>query len=169
MKRVHSIVFVVLLLIVTGCGYKPASWYAKQAIHGDVFVDVTIDVVDPRNTVLIKDAMNEIVVSKFGSKLTAIKKDADTVINLKLGKVSLSEIQYDQVGYVRLYRIVVPVDVQYTNKKKAGKFTVRGDYDFSIGDDTVISDAKRFEAIRQAASNAMDEVISKLAIQSYKK
>ena len=165
----HGIVFVLLSLVLVGCGYKPSSWYAKKAIHGKVFVDITIDIVDPRNTVLIKDAMNEIVVNKFAAKLTTDKKTADTIVNLSLGNVSLSEIQYDRLGYVKLYRIVVPVKVHYKNSKKSGKFSVKGDYDFSIGDDTVISDAKRFEAIRQASSNAMDEIVSKLAIESYRK
>jgi hypothetical protein len=165
----HSIFVFLFSLLLLGCGYKPSSWYASQAIQGKVFVDIKINIIDPRNAVLIKDAMNEIVVNKFGSKLTTNKKLANTVVNLELGKVSLSQIQYDNSGYVRLYRIKVPVKVDYKNSKKSGKFSLFGDYDFSIGDDTVISDAKRFEAIKQAATNAMDEIVSKLAIESYRR
>ncbi len=165
----HSIFILLISFIILGCGYKPSSWYARQAINGNVFVDIKINIIDPRNAVLIKDAMNEIVVNKFGSKLTTNKKLANTLVNLELGTVSLTQIQYDVDGYVRLYRILVPINVTYKNDKKRGKFAVKGDYDFSIGDDTVISDAKRFEAIKQAASNAMDEIVSKLAVESYKK
>ena len=165
----NSIFVLLAVFVLLGCGYKPSSWYAKQAISGNVFVDIKINIIDPRNAVLIKDAMNEIVVNKFGAKLTTNKKTANTFVNLELGSVSLSQIQYDADGYVRLYRILVPINVTYKNSKKHGKFAVKGDYDFSIGDDTVISDAKRFEAIKQAASNAMDEVVSKLAIESYRR
>lgn len=159
----------VIVFILSGCGYKPASWYAKEAIQGDVFVDVVINVVDPRNAVLVKDAMNEIIISKFGNKLTKERSKAQTIVTLKLGTASLTAIQYNPTGYVRLYRSRVPVEVTYNNKNKKGAFTITGEHDFSIGDDTVISDSKRFEAIKNAASDALDEIVSRLAVEAYRR
>ncbi len=54
-------------------------------------------------------------------------------------------------------------------KKETKSFNVTGDYDFSIDDGTTITDTKRFEAIRNAASEALEEVISKIAVNSLQK
>lgn len=168
MSMKHFLVGIIALVFI-GCGYKPASWYAKEAVQGNVFVDVKINVIDPRNGVLVKDAMNEIIITKFGNNLTKDRKKAQTFIDLSLGNVSLSAIQYDTEGYIRMYRSKVPVSVKYKNPQRSGSFTITGDYDFSVGDNTVISDAKRFEAIKNAASDAMDEIVSRLAVEAYRR
>ena len=169
MLKKHLFVGLMALFLI-GCGYKPAAWYAKEAIQGDVFVDVQISVIDPKNAVLVKDAMNEIIITKFGNKLVKDRSKAQTVVDMKLGTVSLTQIQYNAEGYVRLYRSKIPVIVKYRNKNRSGSFTITGDYDFSVGGDTtVISDAKRFEAIKNAASDAMDEIVSRLAVEAYRR
>lgn len=173
MRNIAKLFFILFiisysLLVITGCGYKPASTYAKEAISGKVFVDIYINIHDPKNTVLIKDAMNEIIASRFKAKLTKDKKEADTLIYLELGSVGLSELQYDRDGYVKLYRATSNIKVNYKAPKKSGIVKVSGNYDFTVDDGTVISDTKRFEAIRTASAKALDEVISKLALESFK-
>lgn len=49
--------------------------------------------------------------------------------------------------------------------KKVEKLTVSGEYDFSIESNSVISDSNRFEAIREAAADSLDEFVSKIAIK----
>lgn len=164
-----ALVFALVMLLV-GCGYKPASYYAKQEINGKVYVNLKVNLSDPKNSVLIKDAMNELLVNKLDSKLVYKEDEADTLMNVSIGSVSLSEQSYGDDGYVKLYNAYVSVNVDY-QKKGASKrsMSVSGRYDFSIDDGTsTISEAKRFEAIRSAASKALDEVISKLAVQSFK-
>ena len=68
--RIKLIVTLVLaLLFFSACGYKPSSSYAKQEINGTVFVDLEVNIEDPKNSVLIKDALTEQLVYKLGSKL----------------------------------------------------------------------------------------------------
>lgn len=170
MRLSYVLFFSLIALFFTACGYKPSSHYAKQELQGNIFVNLIINLQDPRNAVLIKDAMNELIVQKLDSKLVYDRKLADTVMDIKLNSVSMQVLQYDENGYNKLYKAVVGILVKYKNKSgKSNSFNVVGDYDFSIDDGTTITDAKRFEAIKEASDEALEEVISKLAINSFKK
>ncbi len=169
-KLLLAILCSVPLLIFTGCGYKPSVYYAKKEITGSVYVDLDVNIEDPKNSVLVKDAMNELLVHKLGSKLVYNEKLADTRMFVKLNSVSLSELSYNEDGYIKLYKASVSINVRYINSlKKSNSFSVSGTYDFSIDDGGTISDTKRFEAIKSAANKALDEVLSKIAIQTFKK
>lgn len=160
---------IVLIFTITACGYKPSSTYAKEQLEGKIFVNLLIDLEDPRNAVLIKDAMNELIIHRLDSKIVYDRKLADTVMNVKLNSVSMQVLQDDELGYNKLYKAVVRILVDYKNKTGSNSFTVSGDYDFSIDNGTTITDTKRFEAIKNASSKALEEMISKLAINSFKK
>ena len=159
-----------LIFLFSGCGYKPSSHYAKKSVYGNVFVDIDVSIHDPKNAVLIKDAMNEIVVSRFDARLVENKKDANTQLLLNLNNISMQVLQYDNEGFENLYRAVVTVGVNYKNDNgQQGHINVSGTYDFAVDGQNEISEAKRFEAIKQASSKALEEVISKLAILQFKK
>ena len=158
-----------LVLFITACGYKPSAHYAKEQLKGKIFVNLLIDLEDPRNAVLIKDAMNEIIVHRLDSKIVYDRKLADTVMDIKLNSVSMNVLQDDALGYNKLYNAVVKIFVRYDNGEKKESFNVTGDYDFSIDSGTTITDTRRFEAIKNAANEALEEVISKIAVNSFKK
>lgn len=164
-----AVVFVLLMVTFAGCGYKPSAHYAKERIKGNVFVDLEVSIEDPKNSVLIKDSMSEILVSRLGAKLVYNKDIADTILNLKLNGVSLQVLQYDALGYEKLYRATVSIGVEYITEEKKGNIRVSGTYDFAIDGVNQISEAKRFEAIKNASSKALEEIISRLAIESFKK
>ena len=171
-KKVFLLLFtfhLTLLVVLTGCGYKPSSAYAKKKIQGDVFVDVIINLEEPKNSVLVKDALNEIVVGQFNNTLVSKKSLADTVLTVSLASVSTQELQKDEDGYVDLYRTSVNITVSYDGPGGKGNTQVSGSYDFSVDDGSTISDTKRFEAIKIASSKALEEIVSKFAIESFKK
>lgn len=157
------------LFFLVGCGYKPSSYYLKQEIGKKVFVNLDINIDNASNSVLIKDAMNEMLVSRFGSKLVYTKDEADTVLNLALGSVSLSQIQYDQQGYVKVYRTTVSINANYKTDGKKRVLTLSDYYDFSVDEEAVISDSKKEEAVKIAARKALEKILSKIAIQSFQK
>lgn len=163
------LVSALFFFLLAGCGYKPSSHYAKERVNGNVFVDLDVSIVDPKNSVLIKDAMSEILVSRFGAKLVYNKEIADTVLNLKLNRVSMQVLQYDAQGYEKLYQATVSIKVNYYSNNKKGTIRVIGTYDFSVDGQNEISEAKRFEAVKNASSKALEEVISRLAIESFRK
>jgi len=160
---------VMLIFLITACGYKPSSQYAKEEVHGKVFVNLLIDLEDPRNAVLIKDAMHELLVHRLDLKIVDDRKLADTIMNIKLDSVKMIVLQDDDQGYNKLYKAVVNILIDYDNKEERKSFLVSGDYDFSIDNGTTITDTRRFEAIKNAANEALEEVISKLAVNSFKK
>ena len=165
-----QIVFAIIAFLFIGCsGYKPSSYYTKQEISDKVFVHLDINIDNASNSVLIKDAMNEMVVSRFHSSLVSSRDEADTIINISLGSVGVSEIQYDRVGYIKIYRATVSIKVNYKTNKITRNISVSDYYDFSVDSDAVVSDSKRQEAIKIAASKALEEVLSKIAIQTFKK
>ena len=158
-------------LIFSGCGYKPSSHYAKKELSGKVFVKLFIDLKDPKNAVLIKDSINQLLIQKLDSKLVYDESLADTIMNIKINSVNMQELLYDRDGYNKLYRALVDIKVDYFRKadQKRNSFIVDGEHNFSIDDGTTITDTKRFEAIKNASDDALNEILSKIAVQSFRK
>lgn len=163
------LIFVVSFIFVGCAGYKPSSYYTKKEIGGKVFVNLNINIDNASNSVVIKDAMNEMIVSRFGSTLVDSKDDANTIINLSLGSVGLSAIQYDSQGYVSIYRASVSLNVKYKANGFTKSLTLSDYYDFAVdSSDASVSDTAKEEAIKIAASKALEEILSKIAIQTFK-
>lgn len=158
------------LQVFTACGYKPSSYYAKQEIKGSVFVDFEISLEDSKNSVLVKDAFDEILVNKFDVNFVAKKELADTIVKLKIDSVNLEELQYDKDGYIKLYRATTNILVSYkSDREYFQKVVVSGSYDFSIDDGKEITEAKRFDAIKKSATKALEEFVSKVAVNNFRK
>lgn len=162
--------FTSISLIFSGCGYKPSTHYAKKELSGKIFVKLFVDLKDPRNAVLVKDALTQVMLQKLDSKLVHDEALADTIMRVKIDSVKMQELQYDKEGYNKLYKALVQVEVDYNKVGQNRKsVSLEGEHNFSIDDGTTISDTKRFEAIRSAADDALDEFLSKVAVQSFSK
>ena len=163
MRIVIFLIFNTLIFI--GCGYKPTVEYTKNVLGDEIFVNVKTNINDPENTVLLKDAINEAVVSRFKSKLVPASK-ANSKLFIKLNKVKFEPIQYDKNGYIIAYKAFVYLDTKYIDKMgKSGMIQTKGEYDFPIESNSVISDSKRFEAIKFASFKALEEFISKISVR----
>lgn len=164
---------IILISLFSGCGYKPLTHYAKKELSGNVFVKLFVDLEDPKNAVIIKDNVNKILAQKIGSKLVHDENLADTIMFLKIDSVKMKTLLYDKDGYNKLYKAVLNVSVKYTKKetKETKSFMVTGEHNFSVDSesrDAEINDAKRFEAIKKASDDALEEVLSKIAVASFK-
>lgn len=172
LKKVLFVLFTFTISFsIFGCSYKPSSHYAKEELSGNVFVNVLVDLEDPKNTVLVKDSVNQILIQKLDSNLVTNEAAADIVMNLSVNTVSLQVLQYDTSGYNKLYKAVIGINISYFKKSenKRKSFTLEGEYDFSVDNGTTISDSQRFEAIKAASDKALEEFISKVAVSSHKK
>jgi hypothetical protein len=150
------------------CGYKPTSIYTKEILGDKIYTEVAISLEDPENSVLIKDAINEAVVSHFRSSIVS-KDKADSLFYITLNSVSFVPIQYDKHGYVIAYKTHVGLKTKYIDKnRKTHEIYTKGNYDFPIESSSIISDTKRFEAIKFASQKALDAVRSQIAIRSIK-
>ena len=151
-----------LLILFTGCGYKPTTAYTKKVFTGKIYTDVEVYLRHPENAVLVKDALNEAIVSRFGAKIVP-KQEASTLLYVRFGNVSFRPIQYDDNGYVIYYRAHVSLTIDYRSPKTSGSERVSGFYDFPIEPKAIISDALRFQAIKNGAAKALDAFVSRIA------
>lgn len=157
------------ILILSGCGYKPTSYYAKSEISGKVYVDLQMDIENSQNSILVKDAMNEMVLSKFNSQLTNSKSEANTLVFVKLANVSHSVMASDNEGYVKMYRANVSILVTYQKKGEEKKhISVSNYYDYNIESNSLVSDQQKQEAVKNAATKAFSDLFSKIAVNSFK-
>lgn len=150
----------------SGCGYKPSSYYAKKMFEGKVFVDVVASAQDPQNSVLAKDSLVDILVSRLNLKVVDNRKEADIIMTTQLQSISFGAIGYDSDGFVNTYRATVSLLINYKTPTKNSSITVTGTYDFSL-DTEVISDVKRYEAIKIASEKAMQDFVSQVAIANF--
>ena len=159
----------IFVVIFNACGYKPTANYASNALISNVFIEVPIDINNARNTVLIKDALTELIVNKFKLKTTNKKYLAKSFIKSKIISVTHQELQSDISGYAKVYRETVKIEVKYNKKNKKEKvITVSNYFDFIVNSDSTITQSKKDEAIKIAINKALTEVFSKIAISSYK-
>ena len=160
--------FVSLLLFITACGYKPTSVYTKKVLGEKIYVKVETSLEDPENTVIIRDAINEAVVYKFNAKVVN-RKNAQAKLHVKLQSVSFVPIEYDNNGYVIAYKTNVRLLTSYHDRKNVKKLlSTVGDYDFNIESNSIISDTKRFNAIKEASQKAIDAFISRISVEGVK-
>jgi hypothetical protein len=161
----YKIFVLAVTLFFIGCGYKPTSYFAKEVLGNNIYAQIDISRTDPKNSVIIKDAINEAIITRFGARLST-KEAADTKIYVSLSSVKFTPILYDINGYVISYKAKVTLKMRYIDKAdESGIITTEGEYDFPIEANSVISDTKRFEAIRYASLDAINEFVSKVSIK----
>ena len=170
-KKIISTLFIIhySLFILFGCGYKPSTAFSKKVLGDKIYVDLDINIEEPENSVFIKDAINEAIYNRFKAQLTN-KKDANTIIKVKLEEVELTPLSYDKNGYATLYKNSVELDFKVIDRfKKSYKITSKGTFSFGVVGQSVISDKKKFDAIKVASSKAIDKFISKISYYGCKK
>lgn len=160
MKSFASLMLAALVL--GGCGYAPASHYARNVVGESVSTEVVVSMEDPQNTVIIKDAVDTAVITKFRTALKP-KSSAKTHLKISIGGVGFSPLQYDTNGYVITYRAGVTMSISRTTDENTTLYSTSGVYDFAIEPNAIITDQARFEAISQGAQKAIDAFIAQLA------
>lgn len=165
-KNIKKIVYLALMLVMVGCGYKPSVKYVKKVLGNKIYAEVTISRRDPKNAVYIQDAINEAIVTRFGGRI-ASKESADTHIKAFMKDLSFASIAYNENGYVTSQKAKLTLYITYSKNEFGAKkrsMTVTGEYDFEKDPHSTLSESKRLEAIKQASIEALDEFIAKVAI-----
>ena len=168
--KLYTLYFLIVFLFI-GCGYKPSSYYAKKEITGKVHISSSIDIENSENSVIIKDTMNEMIINQFNATLTNDKNLANTLVIVKLSGVSHQALSTDNDGYTNSYRTIVSITVSYKKnlpKEKYKVLNVSNYYDYTVDADSLITDQKKLEATRLASANALSDLFSKIAINSFK-
>jgi len=134
-----------------------------------VYVDLEIDIENTQNSVYVKDAMNEIIINQFNASLTDNKKIADSYVTIALSSVKHTSIGSDDDGYAKSYRTTVSIKISYKKGQNETKSLLVSDYyDYTIGDNSDLSDQKKKIAIKTASMKALNDIFTKIAINSMK-
>jgi len=155
---------VAIAFLVAGCGYQPAAHYAKAVVGDKVSTEVVISLEDPQNTVIIKDAVDMAVITKFRASLSP-KSESVTHLKIKIASIGFTPLRYDTNGYVITYRVIVNMHIDRTTGEETRGYNTSGTYDFDIEPNAIISDQARFEAIRQGAQKGIDAFIAQVAAE----
>ncbi|EAI3904955.1 MULTISPECIES: LPS assembly lipoprotein LptE [Campylobacter] len=153
---------------IISCGYIPSSQMASRVLGENVFLKINISKQDPENSVYITDILREAMLNKLGRKVTD-EHNADSSIIVTMKKLEFHPMVYDRNGYVVNYKAELYLEflMRYKNGKEEVVNT-KGSYNFDINPNSIISDQARFEAIKNASSEAFDEFVSIIAIRGYK-
>ncbi|NLK66209.1 MAG: penicillin-binding protein [Campylobacteraceae bacterium] len=175
-RLIYTFLAFFLLFFMAGCGYQPIARVTEDALAQTVYVDVVMSKTDPQNTVAIKDAVREGVVYRLHKRL-APKETAGSYIIVSIKSLRFTALTYDQYGYVTSYR--ANLSLNFRTKLKDGRvlnLSGSGDHDFRVtklvkkvrDTSSVISDKDRYDAIQNASTQAFDEFVAALAIESLK-
>lgn len=146
-----------------GCGYLPMSFYAKQSIGENIYVESVVSLSDPENSVIAKDALNLAVMTRFQSGISD-KQNADTTIHIELSGISIYSISDSRTGFANFYRANVSMNFRYKDKSGAERsFHNVGSYDFALEPNSTLTDEKRFAAISEASLQGIDRFIAQVA------
>jgi hypothetical protein len=154
----------ITLLMMAGCGYSPMNHYAKNVVGESVSTEVIISMEDPQNTVIVKDAVDMAVITKFRTSLVAHGL-SKTHLKFAITSVTMTPLRYDINGYVVTYRMSVAMAIERTSGESRAFYNVAGMYDFDIRPNAIVSDQARFEAIRQGAQKGIDNFLAQVAAQ----
>lgn len=168
MQKMLRLVLFICTFFILSCGYKPVSKITNNVLGEKIYASVYISLTDPLNTVILQDALKDAIISRFNASLSS-KDEANTIINASILSVEFVPLIYDRNGYVTSYKtkVIVRINTTFQNKSK-DQYNASGEYDFPIQANSVISDANRYLAIKQASLDALDEYIAYIAIKGMK-
>ncbi len=163
--RFTSVILVILLF--SACGYKPSAKYARQILGEKISTSVFISGVDPENTVIMKDAVDIAILEVFHASLVS-KEISTTHLNLRLGDLIYTPIEYDAQGFIVSYRTTVELRINRQSNNTDQDYKVYGTYDFKITANAVITDKQRFDAIKFSSQKAIKAFIAQVSADGAK-
>ncbi|MFT5659985.1 MAG: hypothetical protein ACI9TV_000619 [Sulfurimonas sp.] len=158
------IYFLLVALLLSGCGYKPSAKFSRGVVGEKISTSVTISLIDPENTVIIKDAVDAAIIKVFHASLVP-ENISQTHLLLGLSDPSYLPIQYDSDGFIVAYRTTVSLKILRTTKNISKNYNVKGTYDFSITPNAVITDKERFDAIKFSSVKAIKSFVAKVSAE----
>ena len=158
-----------ILIAVNGCGYRPASQYARHLLPDPVYVDVRLSGVEPQNGVYLKEEIMKVLRTHFQERVVSDKKRSVSQISVPNYTISYSPLTYDTDGYVTRYRVTADIVFVLKTPKETLRKRISATEDVSIQPGSLTSTAAREYAIRVAIRKAMDNFIAWVAQKGYGK
>ena len=165
MKTIIKIAFLLFIFFnLVGCGYRPSSQFARQTLGEKISTSVVISALDPENTVIIKDAVDSALIQVLHSSLVD-KEYSDTHLVLRMGTPVYTPIIYDTNGYIIGYRMGITLFIKRFHNGVSTTYTTRGNHDFEVAPNAVVTDQDRFDAIKISATKAIRAFIAQVSAE----
>jgi len=161
-------IYIMLLgvFLFTACGYKPSSHAIKEVFTDTIYVDVTVDTVEPENAPFIKDEMNRLVYTRMNARVTS-KEEAQSSIYINYKGTMYRPLAYED-GYVTRYRVDTHMNFVMYTKQGVVKKKIRSRVESDIQASSLTSSTLRTEAIRQGLAKSLDEFIAYVSAKGIK-
>ncbi|MBL0721230.1 MAG: hypothetical protein JJV88_01465 [Sulfurovum sp.] len=153
-----KILLTLSFLILVGCGYKPSAHYIKNVIDGTIYVNVIVDSKEPENAAYIKDALHQMILTRFKGSL-APKESAENVIVASYEGTSFTPISYTD-GYITRYRAEIKMEFELKGIKKHFKRKIETQVEENITGSSRLSSSLRIEAIKRGMAKALDQFLA---------
>ncbi len=150
--------FIVLIALITACGYKPSSHSIRNMFEDTVYVEVSVDAVEPENASYVKDEMNRLIYTRFKGRVTS-KEEAKSQILISYRGSTFTPLAYKD-GYVTYYRANIRVQFDMQTKKGRIRKNISSRVESDIQASSILSSALRTEAIRKGLEKALDEFLA---------
>ena len=153
-----KILLTLSFLILVGCGYKPSAHYIKNVIDGSIYVHVIVDAKEPENAAYIKDALHQMILTRFRGSL-APKESAENVIVASYEGTRFTPISYKN-GYITRYRAEIKMEFELRGTKMHFKRKIETQVEENISGSSRLSASLRIEAIKRGMAKALDQFLA---------
>lgn len=160
--HLRSISLLLAVLLLSACGYTPSAKFSRSVLGDKVSTSIIVSAQDPENSVVIKDAVDEAVIRVFQTSLVD-KKSSDTNLVIVMGTPLYTPVVYDQNGYIVGYRMSVSLVISVHKNSSVKKYNVRGNHDFRVAPNALVTDQQRFEAIDFSTRKAIRAFLAKVS------
>jgi len=154
----------ILVLIISGCGYTPSSKFAREVMGEKISTSIHISAQDPENTVIIKDAVDEAIIEVFHASLRS-RDESDTHLDISISDPSYSPIVFDKDGFIIGYKMSLSLSILRHHSGVTKHYLLNGTYDFTVSPNAVVTDQERFEAIKYSAAKAIRSFVAKVSAE----
>ena len=153
-----KILLTLSFLLLVSCGYKPSAHYIKNVIEGSVYVSIIVDAKEPENAAYIKEALHQMVLTRFKGSL-ASKETAQNFIIASYEGTSFTPISYTN-GYITRYRAEIKMEFELKGVKMNFKRKIDAEVEENINASSRLSSALRIEAIKRGMAKALDQFLA---------
>ncbi len=155
-------------LLLSACGYKPAPEYANELFENPVIVKVKIDPEDPSAGVYLQDTIAQLAVNRLNLVVTKNVNEAKNYIVVNNYAINTSPANYDENGNVIRYS--VNAAIKFAIKDKMGfwsKNIVTNEY-VNVAAQTALGSAEKEKAAKVAINKALDNFVMAVIERSKK-
>ena len=146
-------------LLLSACGYKPAPEYANEVFENPIIVKVKLDPEDPSAGIYLQDTIAQLAVNRLNLVVTKNVNKAKNYIVVNNYAINTSPANFDENGNVIRYS--VNAAIKFAIKDKMGfwsKNIVTNEY-VNVAAQTALGSAEKEKAAKIAINKALDSFV----------